>query len=441
MHDYKQQFDVDFNNTWIEVMKSAFFKSLFVLAEIRNLYIYQMNVVIAFLYEMLKEVIYVSQSNDFIEDFTLICELRKAFYDLKQSSRVWYNIIQKFLKSLDFVSTEADVSVFIHENKQTFICVYVDDVLLFKSDLNLLKLIKIKLSEHFKMTDLRSSSHYLSMKIIRSSNRINLNQTFYLLEILKQFEMTDCKSMNILMKLNIFNVMILIDDDYKANSDIIYWYSSMIESLMYAMIMTRSDLIYSLSVLSRYCFNSNSTHIKAAIRVLRYIKKTLNYNIHYEDKEDLIKYIDADYAEIIDDRRSIDDYAFFLSENFISWSFKRQNLITQSSCELKYVVLSEIDKEVIWLRQLLHQLKIISKKMFTVVWADNQKTIVLVENSKFHRRIKHIDAKYHWIRKTITDDKISLKYFLISKMIADELIKPLNTKKFAIFLNMINMLH
>ena len=88
MHDYKQQLDVDFNNTWTEMIKSMFFKSLFALAEVRDLCIYQMNVVIAFLYEILKEIIYVSQSNDFIEDSTLICKLRKRFYDLKQSSRI-----------------------------------------------------------------------------------------------------------------------------------------------------------------------------------------------------------------------------------------------------------------------------------------------------------------------------------------------------------------
>ena len=221
------------------------------------------------------------------------------------------------------------------------------------------------------MIDLRFSNYYLNMRIIRFFNRINLNQTFYLLEILKRFEMTDYKSMNTLMKSDIFNVMMLIDDNYKTNSDIIYWYSSIIELLIYVMIMTRLDLIYSLSVLSRYCFNSNSTHIKAAIRVLKYIKKTLNYDIHYEDKEDLIKYIDIDYAETINDRRSINDYAFFLSEDFVSWSFKRQNLITQSNCESKYVALSEVDKKAIWLKQLLHQLKIISKRMFTIVWTDN----------------------------------------------------------------------
>ena len=140
--------------------------------------------------------------------------------------------------------------------------------------------------------------------------------------------MTDCKSMSTFMKLNIFNVMMLVNNNYKANSNIIYWYSSMIKLLMYVMIMTRLNLIYSLSVLLRYCFNSNLIYFKAIIHVFRYIKKILNHDIHYEDKEDLIKYIDADYAETINDRCFIDDYAFFLSKDLISWRFKRQNLVT-----------------------------------------------------------------------------------------------------------------
>ena len=181
-----------------------------------------MNIVIVFLYEILNEVIYVSQSDDFIENFTLICEFQKFFYDFKQLSRVWYKIIQKFLKNLNFIFIKANILMFIHENKQTFICVYVDNVLLFKLNLNLLKHVKIKLNEYFKMIDLKFSNHYLGMRIIRSFNRINLNQTFYLLKILKRFKIIDCKSMNIFMKSNIFNIMMSFNDDYKANSDIIY---------------------------------------------------------------------------------------------------------------------------------------------------------------------------------------------------------------------------
>ena len=86
---------------------------------------------------------------------------------------------------------------------------------------------------------------------------------------------------------------------------------------MYTIIITRSDLIYSFSVLSRYCFNLNLTHIKATICVLKCIKRILNYDIYYENKNDLIKYIDVDYAKTINNRRFIDDYAFFLLKNFI----------------------------------------------------------------------------------------------------------------------------
>ena len=92
----------------------------------------------------------------------------------------------------------------------------------------------------------------------------------------------------------------------------------MIELLMYVIIMTRSNLTYSLSVFSRYCFNSNSTHVKAVICVFKYIKETLDYDIHYENKKNLIRYIDADFVEVMDDRRFIDNYAFFLLKGFIS---------------------------------------------------------------------------------------------------------------------------
>ena len=87
---------------------------------------------------------------------------------------------------------------------------------------------------------------------------------------------------------------------------------------MYAIIMTQSNLIYSLSILSRYYFNSNLMYVKTIIYVLKYIKKMFNYDIYYENKENLIKYIDVDFAKTMNDRCFIDDYVFFLSKNFIS---------------------------------------------------------------------------------------------------------------------------
>ena len=156
-------------------MKIAFFKILFALTEARELYIYQMNVVIAFLYNFLDEVIYVNQSNDFIKNSTLICELRKVLYKLRQSSRIWYKIIQKFLKKLNFIFIATDASIFIFENKKNYICVYVNDILFIDFDNAYLKSLKKQLFKRFKMTDLKSISHYLKMSITRLNDRITLN--------------------------------------------------------------------------------------------------------------------------------------------------------------------------------------------------------------------------------------------------------------------------
>lgn len=97
-------------------------------------------------------------------------------------------------------------------------------------------------------------------------------------------------------------------------------------------------------------------HIHAATRILRYVKGTLHYGIHYEGNESLIGYTDADFAGAVDGRRSTGGWICFLSGGPISWSSKRQDLVTQSTCEAEYVAVAEAGKEAVWLRSLLMQL-------------------------------------------------------------------------------------
>ena len=88
VHDYKQLEEIDFIVTWTEVVKSTSFQTLIAIVIARDLQILQMNIITVFLYDYLKKNIYVSQSNDFVKDFTLVCKLQKALYELKQISRV-----------------------------------------------------------------------------------------------------------------------------------------------------------------------------------------------------------------------------------------------------------------------------------------------------------------------------------------------------------------
>jgi hypothetical protein len=126
----------------------------------RDLQIRHMNVIIAFLYEVLDEDVYVDQSHMFElnenNDKNLVCKLKRVLYELKQVSKIWYDIIHKFLIDLGFKRSDSDHAIFIFKagNKTIFLVMYVNDLLLFESNLNDLKIIQNQLKKRFKMTNL-----------------------------------------------------------------------------------------------------------------------------------------------------------------------------------------------------------------------------------------------------------------------------------------------
>ncbi len=170
-HDFKQRHEVDFDETFASVVKLISYKTLMTISIIRELQIRHMNVVIAFLYELLDEDVYVIQSHmfEFEKNEDLVCKLKRALYDLKQTSKMWYDIIHKFLIDLEFKRSSFDHSVFIKD--EIFLIMYVDDLLLFDLNLNDLRDIQNQLKQRFKMTNLRQLFHYLKMKIIISSDQ------------------------------------------------------------------------------------------------------------------------------------------------------------------------------------------------------------------------------------------------------------------------------
>ncbi len=68
-----------------------------------------------------------------------------------------------------------------------------------------------------------------------------------------------------------------------------------------------------------------------------------------------------------------------------------------------------------------------------MIYENNQNVIVLIKNSQFHARIKHIDIQTHFIRKKVIEELIDLVYVLIDQMIVDDLIKSLIKNKFIQF--------
>ncbi len=442
-HDFKQRHEVDFDETFVSVVKFVSYKTLMTISIIRELQIRHMNVVIAFLYELLDEDVYVIQSHMFEfeknEDDTLVCKLKRALYDLKQTSKMWYDIIHKFLIELEFKRSNSDHAVFIDSRTKIYLAMYVDDLLLFDLNLNDLYEIQNQLKQRFKMTNLRQLFHYLDMKIIINFNRdqLMLTQSIYLKKILKQFEMNEFKLVSISMKSEMINSLMSVTNE--ADNVIVKWYQQLSKSLMWSAMHTRFDLAYSVKVFSRYAHNLSSTHCALVKRMLRYIADTINVDLTFNQSDDLIDYSDSDFVELKNKRHSTEDYVFMLADEAISHSFKQQFIIALSSCEIEYMTLSKTAKEAIWIRQFLHELKFRNDDQFVLIFADNKSAIDLIINSLYHKRTKRIEMRWHWIREMMNRKKIILRYLLINEMIADNLIKSSSVSAFSKFRIMLNL--
>ncbi len=209
-------------------------------------------------------------------------------------------------------------------------------------------------------------------------------------------------------------------------------YCEAIGRLMYMSLATRPDISYAVSTLSHYMQEPRTTHWHAILRVFKYLKGTRDYSLTLGGKNTHITgYSDADWAQQMH-RHSISGYAFFIGSGIISWSSKKQPVITLSSTESEYVALTHALKELIWIRKLFTEL-IHPFAQPTTLFCDNQGAIVLSKDSTFHAQTKHIDVQFHFIRQTVSLSQSKIKYCPTDDMIADAFTKPLKRVKLARF--------
>lgn len=441
-----EQDDDNTSETFASTVKPMSYKALFAIAAAKDYHIHQMDVKTAFLYGDILDEVYVEQPTGFEaepdakgldadasqdNDKEWICELLKALYGLKQSPRIWYNLLTQFLESLGYKPISADVSVFY--KGATFIAVYVDDLLIVSPDMDEIDALKRALSTRFTMTDLGPCHYYLGMTVRRDrANRtIYLGQQAYIEKFLKTHNLWDCKPAAVPMdpgaKLK------KPDPGYVASLVFRQRYQKAVGSLMYAMLGTRPDIAYAVSVVSRFASNPDQTHWTAVERIMRYLRGTLDYELVYTGHlASLLGYTDADWAGDSETRRSTSGYVFNLGSGTISWSSKLQATVSLSTCEAEYIGQTQATKEAMWLRLLLKDLGH-TQLDATVIFGDNQGAIASSKNPQFHGRMKHVDIQHHYVRERTEDGDVDMQWTKTSKMIADGLTKPLNKELFARF--------
>ena len=207
VRDFEQKKNLNYYETFVSIIKFMNYKVFLIIAVVLNWKIKQMNVKIVFLYELINEKVYVKQFSKSKKDKKYVCRLNKAFYNLKQFSRMWYNILINFFQFLDFKIIETDYNIFINYEIKMIIEIYVNDLLIIEQFKKEIVKLKTTFKKRFYMKNMNLCNYWLELKIIQNHVRkiLQLNQTNYLQQILKKFDMWESKQqitfMNIFIKL------------------------------------------------------------------------------------------------------------------------------------------------------------------------------------------------------------------------------------------------
>jgi hypothetical protein len=209
---------------------------------------------------------------------------------------------------------------------------------------------------------------------------------------------------------------------------------------MYITVMTQPDIAFTVSTLSQYLEAPWSTHMKAVTRVFHYLSGMKHLKLVLGGSHGTISgYSDADWASHLHCHWIL-GFVYFIGDGIISWSCKKQPIITLSSTEAKYVALTHSSKDILWIHKILSEFShIFDFSIPTTLFCDNQGAIHLSKDSTFHAQTKHIDIHFHFIQQTVSSGHIILKYCPTNEMIADIFTKLLPHIKFQKFRDLLGL--
>ncbi len=190
----------------------------------------------------------------------------------------------------------------------------------------------------------------------------------------------------------------------------------------------------------------------AFTHLLRYLKRIWARGICYSNGDlNLFGYSDRSWVNDLYSRRSTAGYEFILNNGPISWSSRRQAIVSTSTFKEEYIAKAETAYEAVWLWGLLEELGVLETvieegypktvSLPTTIFADNQGAVKLTENLEYHRKTKYIPIKYHKIRELVAEGIVYLEWIPTNEMVADGLTKPLGICKFWEFVEMLGMVN
>ncbi|GJR87585.1 zinc finger, CCHC-type containing protein [Tanacetum coccineum] len=281
------------------------------------------------------------------------------------------------------------------------------------------------LSSRFFMKDMGEADVILGIRIKHESNRIAISQSHYIKKALKKFNYFNCTPFSTPMDTS----EKLMPNNGQAVSQLEY--SRVIGCLMYATTYTRHDIAFVVGKVSRYTSNPGTQHWQAIQRVLKYLKKTMDYRLTYIGYPSVLEgYTDASWISNTEENSYTSGWVFLLGGGAISWASKKQTCITGSIIESEFVALAAAGKEAEWLRNMILEIILWSKPIAPIsIRYDSVATLVKAYSQMYNGKSRHLGVRHSMIRELNTNGVVSIEFMRSQQNLVDYL-----TKGMAIYL-------
>lgn len=421
---YRQTEGVDYFDMYAPVSRKTSIRLIIAFAALFNLEIHQMDVKTVFLNGDLEEEIYMEQSEGHVVPGkeNKVCRLVKSLYGLKQAPKQWHEKFDSVMLSNGFRINQCDKCVYVKGDDKNYVivCLYVDDMIIIGNNDNI-KSTKKMLSRNFDMKDMGLADIILGMKISKTSDGYSLSQCYYVEKVLDKFDKDGTETVRTPMEV----VSKLCKNRGESVGQLEY--ARVIGSLMYLMDCTRPDIANSVNKLARYTSNPSHQHWDAVVRVLKYLRHTSNYGLHYTRFPAVLEgYSDANWITGSSTVKSTSGYIFTLGGAAVSWKSCKQTCITRSTMESEFIALDLAAEEANWLRSFLEDIPMWSKPMPPISMnCDSMSAIGRANNSEYNGKSPHIRRIHKSMKKLLKTGVITLEFVRSKENIADPLTKGL----------------
>jgi len=456
---YSQIFGKDYYDTYAPVARLSSLRLVYSLSVVYGAELYMLDVNTAFLNASLKEDVYINPPagyGDIPKGYVL--KLQKALYGLKQSPREWNNMVNDFLVSqCKFVRLQTEHCVYIRHfaDSTWLICLlYVDDIIVAYTNPDRFVEFKTMLLKRFECKDIGRVTSALNIEVFYpKGGGVFLCQTKYINDLVQRFShIIDNLSHSVTLphdyhlkycKDGLYSTdPVLLPDNVKCDDSVPY--RELLGALLWLSEGTRPDIKYIVSAMSKYLNEPRVAQWKALKKVLRYLNGTKKLGIHYRQMPKAPKcplgyvssshfsmsnlrvdgYVDSDFANNVDDRRSITGYVYFMAGGPVSWQSHSQKTVALSSMEAEYMALAAATQEALWLKMILEELQFLLQTPMRLL-EDNVACIHFADHPGEHRRSKHIDYKYHFVRERVKQGDIQVDSVKSQDNVADLFTKAL----------------